>query len=51
MSSVTLIHLKDELKSFKLEEYSDIKCPECGSTMIAAEGCATCPVCGYSKCS
>ena len=28
-----------------------VLCPECGSTMYVAEGCATCPVCGYSKCS
>jgi len=26
-------------------------CPECGSRMMIIEGCATCPVCGYSKCS
>ncbi len=26
-------------------------CPECGSTMVFAEGCAICPICGFSKCS
>ena len=25
-------------------------CPECGSEMVIAEGCSTCPTCGYSKC-
>jgi ribonucleoside-diphosphate reductase alpha chain len=25
-------------------------CPECGSPMILAEGCHTCPQCAYSKC-
>ena len=26
-------------------------CPECGSTMTFAEGCATCPQCAYSHCT
>ena len=26
-------------------------CPDCGTMMMFAEGCATCPSCGYSKCS
>lgn len=26
-------------------------CPECGSRMTYAEGCSTCPQCGYSYCS
>ncbi len=26
-------------------------CPECGERLVLAEGCATCPACGYSKCS
>ncbi|MGC8669972.1 MAG: adenosylcobalamin-dependent ribonucleoside-diphosphate reductase [Candidatus Micrarchaeia archaeon] len=27
------------------------KCPECGTPMIASEGCYTCPKCGFSECS
>lgn len=27
------------------------ECPECGSELILSEGCATCPECGYSRCS
>jgi ribonucleoside-diphosphate reductase alpha chain len=25
-------------------------CPECGSPLRIAEGCATCPACAYSRC-
>ena len=35
----------------QIEDNSPSTCPECGSTMIYAEGCSICPVCGYSKCS
>jgi ribonucleoside-diphosphate reductase alpha chain len=27
------------------------ECPECGSLLVFHESCASCPVCGYSKCS
>ena len=26
-------------------------CPHCGTTMVKAEGCETCPSCGYGKCA
>jgi len=51
IASTTMNELKEEAKDFEIEEYSEMRCPECGSVMIAGEGCATCPVCGYSKCS
>jgi len=25
-------------------------CPDCGSTLIHENGCATCRSCGYAKC-
>ena len=25
-------------------------CPDCGGPIVHGEGCATCPVCGYSHC-
>ena len=44
----------DEVKnvaiSYDLSGSKPVPCPECGSPMIAAEGCYTCPSCGYSKC-
>ncbi len=35
----------------QIAEDSPSICPECGSTMVFAEGCSICPVCGFSKCS
>ena len=26
------------------------RCPDCGGPLVHGEGCATCPVCGYSEC-
>jgi ribonucleoside-diphosphate reductase alpha chain len=50
IKSKTLEEIKGEALSFQLEEYKGQRCPECGAQMIVGEGCATCPVCGYSKC-
>lgn len=50
VESKSLEEIKVEASDFQLEEYKGEKCPECGSLMIVGEGCATCPVCGYSKC-
>lgn len=47
---VTVNGLVEEAKHFRLEEFKNTVCPECHSTMIIGEGCATCPNCGYSKC-
>ncbi len=27
-----------------------LACPECGGPLVHGEGCALCPVCGYSNC-
>ncbi|MDD5067484.1 MAG: TSCPD domain-containing protein, partial [bacterium] len=44
--------LKKDSNGFsKVQSENPIICPECGSTMIYAEGCSLCSVCGYSKCS
>jgi ribonucleoside-diphosphate reductase alpha chain len=35
----------------KTKSNSIQKCPECGATLQASEGCSTCLACGFSKCS
>jgi hypothetical protein len=27
------------------------QCPDCGGPLVHAEGCVTCPVCGFSACA
>ncbi|HPL95262.1 MAG TPA: vitamin B12-dependent ribonucleotide reductase [bacterium] len=39
----------DEIKTLEKEKIE--KCPECGQQMEIKEGCMTCPVCGWGKCS
>ena len=34
-----------------VKDVSPNKCPECKTHLHLAEGCATCPNCGYSKCN
>jgi uncharacterized Zn finger protein (UPF0148 family) len=26
------------------------RCPDCGGPLVYGEGCATCPLCGFSRC-
>lgn len=33
-----------------LPKSAGISCPDCGAQMYAAEGCVTCPNCGWTKC-
>lgn len=42
--------IKSKIEPDKIESYSGMPCPECGSPLQMAEGCLTCRVCGYSKC-
>lgn len=39
-----IVHQDKEITSDKP------KCPECGAALQMAEGCMSCPTCGYSKC-
>jgi ribonucleoside-diphosphate reductase alpha chain len=40
---------KSMVDNLKIGNVSGI-CPDCGGPVILAEGCATCPICGFSKC-
>jgi hypothetical protein len=34
----------------RLQLFRQPRCPDCGGPLVHGEGCATCPVCGYSHC-
>jgi len=34
----------------RLNLFRHARCPDCGGPLVHGEGCATCPVCGYSRC-
>ncbi|MBD3303921.1 vitamin B12-dependent ribonucleotide reductase [Candidatus Woesearchaeota archaeon] len=42
---------KKEEKQGSKCKFDDKNCPECSAAMVFKEGCATCPDCGWSKCS
>jgi ribonucleoside-diphosphate reductase alpha chain len=50
----SLIDDKEETKEeekVEEEKKDEDNCPECGQKMEVKEGCMTCPICGYGKCS
>ncbi len=47
---VSLDDIKRSAINYQLSGDKEVLCPECGTPMIASEGCYTCPNCGYSKC-
>ncbi|MFH1610725.1 MAG: LAGLIDADG family homing endonuclease, partial [Patescibacteria group bacterium] len=54
----TLINLIDDKEEEKKEQEENLEekvdeniCPECKQKMEIKEGCMTCPICGYGKCS
>lgn len=34
----------------RLQLFRAARCPDCGGPLVHGEGCASCPVCGYSRC-
>ncbi|MCL5115489.1 MAG: adenosylcobalamin-dependent ribonucleoside-diphosphate reductase [Candidatus Marsarchaeota archaeon] len=47
---MTVAAVKEGAGSYVISSKSEVKCTECGTGMIAAEGCFTCPKCGSSLC-
>ena len=39
-----------DASTYVISAAKEKQCPECGTTMIAGEGCFTCPKCGFSLC-
>ncbi|MGC8537780.1 MAG: vitamin B12-dependent ribonucleotide reductase [Candidatus Micrarchaeia archaeon] len=48
---ISMAAIKEGATTYVLSPHSEKKCPSCGTEMVAAEGCFTCPKCGYSECS
>ena len=42
--------IKKNIEEKKRKTLNSNLCPECGDKMQKAEGCVTCPKCGWSKC-
>ncbi|MCL5099916.1 MAG: adenosylcobalamin-dependent ribonucleoside-diphosphate reductase [Candidatus Marsarchaeota archaeon] len=47
---ITMAALKSGAANYTISIDEEVKCPDCGSAMVAAEGCYTCPKCGHSEC-
>lgn len=50
-STATMQAVVESAQNYTLVTGKVEHCPECGTTMIAASGCFTCPKCAYSLCS
>ena len=35
----------------RLRMFQQPRCPDCAGPLAFGEGCATCPICGFSRCS
>ncbi len=47
---LTVGEIRSKAGSYVMSMPQEVKCPDCSATLIAAEGCFTCPECGFSKC-
>ncbi len=48
--TMTIAAVKENAMGYSLVMTKENPCPECGTIMVALEGCYTCPKCSYSKC-
>lgn len=49
-NEVTMEQIRSGANSYVLVANTEKKCEECGSGMVAGDGCFTCPRCGFSLC-
>ncbi|EQD43238.1 ribonucleotide-diphosphate reductase subunit alpha [mine drainage metagenome] len=49
--AVSIATIREGATTYVLSPHDEKKCPSCATAMVAAEGCFTCPKCGYSECS
>ncbi len=47
---ISMAAIKEGAGTYVISSKLETKCSECGTGMIAAEGCFTCPKCGHSLC-
>lgn len=47
---ISIAAIKEGAGTYVISSKMETKCSECGTGMIAAEGCFTCPKCGHSLC-
>jgi ribonucleoside-diphosphate reductase alpha chain len=49
--TITVAGVRESAVSYSLAAPPSLPCPDCGTGMVVASGCSTCPKCGYSKCA
>ena len=47
---MTIAAIREGAGSYIMSSSSAVKCPDCGTAMVAASGCFTCTKCGHSEC-
>jgi ribonucleoside-diphosphate reductase alpha chain len=47
---ITMAAIREGAGSYIMSSSSAVKCPDCGTAMVAASGCFTCTKCGHSEC-
>ncbi len=47
---VTMAAIREGAGSYVMSSSEGMRCPDCGTVMVAASGCFTCTKCGHSEC-
>jgi ribonucleoside-diphosphate reductase alpha chain len=48
--AIRMAAVRESAAAYVLSPTREKSCPSCNAKMVAAEGCFTCPKCGYSEC-